>query len=220
VGVTVTEGRLLEVPTRAATGMDRRAFGEFEGTRGELASYAFGWVTGVDPHVARMTIGIGAGNLGGGTFHAVVAPHETGHAFRLVDEPFEEVPEGGPDLSAEEARAHEDLDFIWWVADQVMARDRRAWWMWHWLLGTRAIQTAETFEKREPVLLVVNDADDDLWQLIGTSDAGPDAKMGHLYHAVDEDQTLMDVLDLEPGHSATRERVGGSWTRHVDEPGA
>jgi hypothetical protein len=137
-----------------------------------------------------------------------------------VELPFEDVLEGGPDLIAEQARAHEDLEFIWWVADNVMLRDRRAWWMLHWLLGTRAIQTAEVFEKKEPVLLVVNDADDDLWQLIGTSDAGPDGKIGHLYHSVDEDPTLMDVLDLEPGESATRETVGGRWTRHVDELGS
>jgi hypothetical protein len=218
VGVTVTEGRLVEVPTPDATGMDRRAFGEFEGVRGELASYAFGWVTGAEAHVARLTIGIGAGNPGGGTFHAVVVAHEDGHALALVDEPFEQVPEGGPDLIADEARAHEDLEFIWWVADHVMARDRRAWWMLHWLLGTRAIQTAATFARQEPVLLVVNDLDDELWQLIGTSDAGSDAKIGHLYHAVDEDPTLIEVLDLEPGHSATRERVGGPWTRQAGEP--
>jgi hypothetical protein len=212
VGVTVEEGRLVEVPTPAATGMDRRAFGEFVSARGELASYAFGWSTDADPHEGRLTVGIGAGNPGGATFHAAIAPHEGWFAFRLVDEPFEEVPQGGPHLAAEEARAHEDLGFIWFVADHVMARDRRAWWLRHWLLGTRAIQTVEVFERREEVLLVVND-DDELWQLIGTSDAGDDGRIGHLYHAVDEDPTLIDVLDLEPGQSAVRQRRGGPWTR-------
>ena len=214
----VHEGQLVEVPTPAATGMERRAYGEFVGPRGELASYAVGWATDADPRVGRVTIGIGAGNPGGGTFHAVVVPHGEGHAFSLVDEPFEEVPEGGPALTAEQARAHEDLPFIWWVADHVMEGDRRALWMRHWLLGTRAIQTVQVFDRHEPVLLVVNDADDDLWQLIGSSDASPDGKIGHLHHAVDEDPTLIDVLDLEPGHRAIRERVGGAWTRRVDEP--
>ena len=212
--VTVAEGRLVEVPTADATGIDRRAFGEFESHRGELASYAFGWVTGADPHVARFTVGIGAGNPGGATFHAIVSATEEGHAFTLVDEPFEDVPEGGPHIGAEEARAHDTLPFVWWVADNVIAHDRRAWWMLHWLVGTRAIQTAEVFARAEPVLLVVNDADDDLWQLIGTSDAGPDGKLGHLWHALDEDPTLIDVADLEPGQSAVRRRVGGPWTRH------
>jgi hypothetical protein len=220
VDVTVEEGRLVELPTADATGIERRAFGEFVGVRGELASYAFGWVTGAEPHVARFTVGIGAGNPGGATFHAIVAAADDGHGFTLVDEPFEEVPEGGPHIGAEEARAHDTLPFIWWVADHVMKRDRRAWWMRHWLLRTRAIQTAEVFERTEPVLVVVNDADDDLWQLIGASDAGPDGKIGHLWHALDEDPTLIDVADLEPGQSAVRRRVGGPWTRQVDQPGA
>jgi hypothetical protein len=101
-----------------------------------------------------------------------------------------------------------------------MARDRRAWWMRHWLTQTRAIRTRQVFERAEPVLLVINDADDDLWQLIGSGDAGPDGLIGHLHHAVDEDPTLADVLDLEPGEQAVRERVGGPWTRTAAAPGA
>ena len=213
VDVEVQEGRLTELPTEGATGMERRAFGEFVGPRGELASYAFGWVTDADPHVARLTVGIGAGNPGGGTFHAVVVASEDGHAFSLVDEPFEDVPEGGPDLTADEARAHESLRFVWLVVDSVMAHDRRAWWMHHWLHGTSAIQTAEVFALEEPVLLVQNDDDDELSQLIGASDAGPDGKIGHLSHSVDEDPSLMEVLDLEPGWRAVRDRPGGAWTR-------
>jgi hypothetical protein len=82
------------------------------------------------------------------------------------------------------------------------------------LLGTRCIQTPQVFELREPVLLVAHDADDEIWQLIGRSDPGDDGKIGHLSHAIDEDQTLLDVLDLGPGESATREHPGGLWTRH------
>lgn len=140
-----------------------------------------------------------------------------GHAFSLIDEPFEQVPQGGPDLTADQARAHEDLPFVWWVADHVMERDRRARWMRHWLLSTRCIQTVEVFELREPVLLIGNDADDGLWQLIGTTDAA-DGTVGHLHHSVDEDPTLVDVLDLAPGQSASRTHVGGPWTRHLGSP--
>ncbi|GIG99455.1 hypothetical protein Pma05_60280 [Plantactinospora mayteni] len=207
------EGALVELPAAGATGMHRRAFGEFVGPRGELASYAFGWTTGSEPHVGALSIGIGVGNPGGGTFHARVFAHEEGHAFSLTDEPFAQVPQGGPDLTADQARAHEDLPFVWWVADQVMERDRRARWMRHWLLGTHCIQTVEVFEHREPVLLVVNDADGGLWQLVGTTDASSTGKIGHLHHAIDEDPTLIDVLDLPPGHSAGRSRIGGRWTR-------
>jgi hypothetical protein len=219
VKIQVLEGSLVEMPTAGVMGMDRRAFGEFVGPQGELASYAFGWITGADQHIARLSIGIGAGTPGGGTFHAVMFPHEDGHAYALTDERFERVPEGGPDLTAGQARAHVDLPFVWWVADCVLERDRRAWWMRHWLLGTTSILTGEVFARREPVLLVGHDADDGIWQLIGTT--GADSRTGkieHLHHAVDEDPTLIGVLDLPPGHSADRTRHGGPWTRHVGYP--
>lgn len=213
VEIQVLERALVEAPTADVSGMDRRAFGEFVGPRGELASYAFGWTTGSDPHIARLSIGIGAGNPGGGTFHAVIFAHENGHAFSLVDEPFEQVPQGGPHLSADQSRAHEDLPFVWWVADHAMRHDRRAGWMRHWLLGTTCIQTPEVFERHEPVLFVSHDADDGVWQLIGASDAsGGTGKVGHLHHAVDEDPTLIDVLDLPPGSTAVRAGVGEPWT--------
>lgn len=149
----------------------------------------------------------------------MVFADEDGYAFSLVDEPFERVPQGGPDLTADQARAHVDLPFVWWVVDRVMERDRRAWWMQHWLLGTTSIQTLEVFERREPILLVGHDADDGLWQLIGPTSADPaTGRIGHLCHAVDEDPTLVDVLDLPPGHSACRDYVGGPWTRQIGYP--
>jgi hypothetical protein len=100
----------------------------------------------------------------------------------------------------------------------VMERDRRAPGMRHWLLGTQCIQAIEVFERRKLVLLIGHDEDDRLWQLIGTSDAGDTGKIGHLHHAVDEDPTLVDVLDLPPGYSADRTRVGGPWTRRHGYP--
>ncbi|MEV6602442.1 hypothetical protein AB0M36_37175 [Actinoplanes sp. NPDC051346] len=194
--------------------MERRAFGEFVGPRGELASYAFGWTTEPDHHLARLTVGIGAGNPGGASFHAIFFDNENSYACSLVDEPFERVPEGGPDLTASEARAHECLPFIWWVVDRVMERDRRAQWMKHWLLGTTSIQTGEVFARTEPILYVSHDADDGLWQLIGASDADPaTAKLSHLHHAVEHDLTLLDVLDLEPGDCAYRTGPREPWTR-------
>ncbi|NUS42130.1 MAG: hypothetical protein HOQ24_00290 [Mycobacteriaceae bacterium] len=216
--IEVVEGAFVEAPTPEVTGMDRRAFGEFVGPNGELASYAFGWVTGTGPHEARMSIGIGAGNPGGATIHCAVVEHEDSYAFALVDEPFEDVPQGGPDLTAEQARAHEDLPFVWWVADHVLERDRRARWMRHWLMGTKCVLTAEVFELDEPVLLVAHEAGG-VWQLIGASGGDVDtAHFQHLHHSVDEDPTLVDVLDLPPGHSATRPRAGSPWTRRADDP--
>jgi len=213
--VQVVEGQFVEVPTADARGMDRRAFGQFIGPHGELASYAVGWTTGTDQHVGRISVGIGAGNPGGATIHAVVLDNGGEYAFSLIDEPFERVPEGGPHLTAQQARAHEDLPFMWWVADHVFARDRRARWLRHWLLQTHCLQTAQVFELDEPVLFVGHNEDDGLWQLVGTTDAGPDGKIGHLSHAIDEDHTLLDVLDLRPGETAVREHPAGAWTRRL-----
>lgn len=212
MNVRVIPGRLVETLAPEATGTDRRAFGEFIGPQGELASYALGWTTGADPHIARFTVGIGAGNPGGATFHAVVFNHEDAYAYALVDEPFEQVPQGGPDLTAAEARAHDDLPFIWWVIDRVVEQDPRAWWMRHWLTGTRSIQTPEVFATTEPVLLVSHDTDG-IWQLIGTTSAATEGHIGHLHHTIDEDPTLTEVLDLEPGQQATRTAPGLPWHR-------
>lgn len=217
--VQVIEGRFTEVPTADARGMDRRAFGEFIGPRGELTSYAVGWTTGTDQHVGRISVGIGAGNPGGATIHAVIVDNGNQYGFSLTDDPFEQVPEGGPSLTAQQARAHVDLPFMWWVADQVLATDRRAWWLLHWLLQTHCIQTAEVFELREPVLAIGHGEDDGIWQLIGTSDAGSDGTVGHLSHVIDEDQTLLDVLDLQPGQAALRSAVGAPWTRQLGSSG-
>ncbi|GAA2710929.1 hypothetical protein Apa02nite_083420 [Actinoplanes palleronii] len=212
VEIQVVEGALVEVPTADVTGMDRRAFGEFVSPRGEMASYAFGWTTGADPHVGHLTIGIGVGNPGGGSFHAVIFVNDDGIAYALTDEPFERVPEGGPDLTADQARAHDTLPFIWWVTDLVMERDRRAHWMRHWLLGTLAVQSTEVFEQREPALRVSHHAEDGVWHLVGASGAdGDTGRVGHLHHAVDEDQSLIDVLNLQPGHTLVRDDGGRPW---------
>jgi hypothetical protein len=62
---------------------------------------------------------------------------------------------------------------------------------------------------------VVNEADDGLWQLIGSTDADSrTGKIGHLYHAIDNDPTMLDIIDLSPGRSASRADVGEPWTRH------
>lgn len=215
VKIKVEEGRFVVSETEHGT--DRRAFGEFIGPHGELASFAFGWSSEADS--GRISIGIGAGNEGGGTFHAAIFENDGDIAYALIDEPFEDVPEGGPDLTAAEARAHEDLPFVWAVADTVMDRDGRAAWLRHWLLRTTSITTAPVMAGAEPIHYVSHEADDGMWQVIGTSDGTVDnGRVGHLFHLVDADPTIVDVLDLEPGESATRDRVGGPWTRHsVDD---
>lgn len=68
------------------------------------------------------------------------------------------------------------------------------------------------------MLLVGHEDDDGLWQLIGSSDAAPDGRIGHLSHAIDEDHSLLDVLDLKPGQSASGSYKGGPWTSHFGYP--
>jgi hypothetical protein len=134
----IDEARLVEGPRPHCGHLEHRAFGESESRRGELASYALGWTSGHEDVVGHMTIGIGAGNPGGGSFHVEVGVAEDGTlAMRLVDRPFED----GPDLTREQALAHPDLKCVWFVADEVLRQDRRAWWMEHYLRGTRAFVT-------------------------------------------------------------------------------
>lgn len=212
--VRVEEGRFVELETEHGT--DRRMFGEFIGPRGELASYAFGWTSEADE--GRISIGIGAGSEGGGTFHAAVVERDGRIGYALIDEPFDDVPQGGPHLTAAAALAHQDIAFIWAVVDAVMELDSRAVWLRHWLRRTKIITTAPVLTGDEPALFISRDADDGVWQLIGVSTATIDNnRVGHLTHLVDTDPTLVTVLDLEPGESAMRDQGGGPWTRFDGE---
>jgi hypothetical protein len=208
----IEEGRLIERECADCGGVERCAFGESVSPQGELASYALGWTSSHEERVGRLTVGIGAGNPGGGTFHVELRIDEDRWAMSLVDRPFEDVPEGGPDLSAEAARAHSDLRYIWYVAEEVLAQDRRAWWMEHWLRGTRSFATQPVLDGSEPVRFVVHDDEED-WQLLcGTVDAD-DPLVFHLHHALDRDPSLLEVLDLAPGERADRDEPGDPWER-------
>jgi len=72
----VEEGRLSERSCPDCEHTERRAFGEFVSPRGDLASYAIGWTSGHEEVCGWMTIGIGAGNPGGGSFHIRVVEGE------------------------------------------------------------------------------------------------------------------------------------------------
>ena len=210
----IDEGRLVERTCAHCGNVERRAFGDVESRRGELASYAIGWTSGHDDRVGHMTVGIGAGNPGGGSFHAVVGMGDDERwGMGLVDEPFEDVPQGGPDLTREEGLAHVDIDFVWLVADHVMELDRRARWMEHWLRMTPAHATAPVVERAEPVRHVIRH-EDGAWRLLcGTTAEDAEPLLLHLFHALDEDQTLLDVIDLEPGRRADRNDPGRRWKR-------
>ena len=67
-------------------------------------------------------------------------------------------------------------------------------------------------------MTVVHTADD-TWQLLSATpaDVEPEAHLTHLWHVLDEDQTLLDVLDLEPGERADRSGAGAPWERGPDD---
>jgi hypothetical protein len=210
--IRIDEGRLIESRCPDCGNLERRAFGESESRRGELASYAIGWTSGHGLPIAHMTIGIGAGNEGGGTFHIEIRPQDDAWAMGLVDEPFEDVPEGGPDLSRAEALAHGDIEYVWLVADHVMAQDRRALWMQHWLLSTSALATEAVIAGAAPVRRAIHETEE--WVLLDALDASDgDLHAFQLFRAIDWDPSLLDVIDLAEGESAQRTHVGDRWIR-------
>lgn len=209
----IEEGRLIEQRCPHCGNIERRAFGESESERGELASYALGWTSGHDDVVGFLTIGLGAGNPDGGSFHIEIRMVGDDWGMGLVDRPFERVPQGGRDLTRAEALAHVDIDYVWFVADHVMAQDRRARWMEHWLRGTPALVTPEVMNGVAPVRHVRRERDGS-WRLLEAAVArSEDLRTFHLFHALDADQSLLDVLDLGEGQAADRDRPGGGWTR-------
>lgn len=211
--VTVSEGPVAPAPP--GSGVQLLAVGEFVGHHSELASYALGWTPETAFREARITVGIGRGNEGGGTFHVVLFVDEGGPGYQLVDEPLTEVPQGGPHLSADEARAHEDLPYIWHVVNSVLSLDRRGRQLWHRARGTITIVTGAVADGSEPVLLLCNDEDEEppMWQAIGHTPADPaSGRIIHLDHLF-TDPTLADVLDLAPGEWAERTSPDAPWVR-------
>jgi hypothetical protein len=211
---SIEEGRLVSMRCSECGGLERRAFGEFESFRGELTSYAIGWTAGREDRAGHMTIGMGVGNPGGGTFHIAVRTDDDGEwVMGLVDRPFEDVPQGGPDLTREEALAHDTLPYIWLVADVVMEQDRRALWMEHWLKRTEAHAPAPVIRQQAPVTRVIRggEGEEIAWRLLGEGDDDAELHAVDLSFALDE--SMLDVLALAPGERAEREAPGMPWIR-------
>jgi hypothetical protein len=79
--------------------------------------------------------------------------------------------------------------------------------------------TRQVVEGLEPILLVSHDAEDHGWQFIGSSDGTmANALIVCLAEIVKRDSTVLEVADLLPGWQATRESVGGDWTRRESPP--
>ena len=90
--------------------------------------------------------------------------------------------------------------------------------MLQWLLGTQAFVTEPVLNGTAPVRHVVRDMDGG-WQLLCGTTSSDEAHLFHLFHALDRDQALLDVLDLDPGERADRKGPGEEWVRSAsDEP--
>jgi hypothetical protein len=91
-------------------------------------------------------------------------------------------------------------------------------WPWDQPPNAAAITVASILDGA-PILHVAHDADDDGWQFL---DGQPvDVGQGRLIAmraVVRLDPSIRDVADLPPGWVASRDRVGGPWTREVHPP--
>ena len=77
------------------------------------------------------------------------------------------------------------------------------------MFATPARTARPVYDARERARVVVRDPGGD-WELrCGDAELRP----ALLHQALDRDQTLLDVLDLEPGQKAERQRLRGGWKR-------
>ena len=81
----------------------------------------------------------------------------------------------------------------------------------HGSRGTRSFATKPVVDGSAPVRHVV--LEEDGWQLLCGTVEADEPQVFHLHHALDRDQSLLEVLDLEPGQRADREGPAGRWER-------
>ena len=97
---------------------------------------------------------------------------------------------------------------------RIMNSDSAETWPFDQPRNCATLTMRQILDGSEPILLVAHDADDHVWQFIGTSDASViDGRIVCLQEIVKLDPTVLDVADLPPGWQAIREEVGGEWTR-------
>lgn len=80
------------------------------------------------------------------------------------------------------------------------------------------ITVRQIVEDGAPILLVVRDSDDGCWQfLTGDVIEIADAMLVGLRGMVEQDPTISELADLEPGWRASRKSVGAEWEREKSE---
>ncbi len=77
-----------------------------------------------------------------------------------------------------------------------------------------AITTRQVLEEDLPILQVVHYSDDHSWGFTcGTTDSIEDGRVISMKTALDKDPTLAEIADLPPGWEASRDYIGGQWSR-------
>jgi hypothetical protein len=86
-------------------------------------------------------------------------------------------------------------------------------WPWDQAPNVAAL-TVRSILEGAPILSVFHDADDDGWQFLdGQPPDSSEARVIGTSEVLRVDPTLREVADLPPGWMASRERVGGAWSR-------
>ncbi len=76
--------------------------------------------------------------------------------------------------------------------------------------------TRQWLEEQKPILRVVHDNDGD-WQFLTGDQMPEDIKIVALEEMIKSDSTLNEVFNLEYGHEAERDFIGGEWTSNKME---
>ena len=81
--------------------------------------------------------------------------------------------------------------------------------------GVAAITTRQVLELGYPILQVTHYEDDHSWAfLCGTTDDTEDGRVIGMSEALELDETIGSIADLEPGWSAWRKEKGSEWVRY------
>ncbi|MBS2032152.1 MAG: hypothetical protein JST54_29910 [Deltaproteobacteria bacterium] len=76
------------------------------------------------------------------------------------------------------------------------------------------VTTRQVLRENAPITVVIHYSDDHSWAFLGGDDFKvSDGLLIAMSEAAELDPTLFEVADLEPGWTAQRDHVCGSWTR-------
>ncbi|MEL7570773.1 MAG: hypothetical protein AAGU14_09475 [Eubacteriaceae bacterium] len=79
------------------------------------------------------------------------------------------------------------------------------------------ITTKNIINKKSPILIVLHDADDAMWQFLDGSDiVDEDAAIVSLEEIFNIDNTIKEVADLQLGSFAWREQANSDWIKQSE----